>query len=142
MPCGGHNLGRHPVAPEVLAHFPRCHDASLSAAERLESLRICFFAPGNDASVWLDGWHSAAGQVAQAMQRSDPETWWRGGSGPVLVIHPLQDAMQSVAASREFVAAIGARATYVEIPDCGHAILPEQPDLIAETLIRFLEAHD
>lgn len=142
MPCGGHNLGGHPVAAEVLAHFPRCHDESLSATERLESLRVCFFAPGNDASVWLDGWHPAAGQVSEAMQRSDPETWWRGGSGPVLVIHPLQDAMQSVAASREFVEAIGARATYVEVADCGHAILPEQPALIAEHLIRFLRAHD
>jgi pimeloyl-ACP methyl ester carboxylesterase len=142
MPCGGHNLGDHPVAPEVLAHFPRCHDMSLSLAERLESLGVCFFAPGNDASVWLDGWHPAASQVAAAMQRSDPDTWWRGGSGPVLVMHPLQDAMQSVEASREFARAIGPRATYVEIPDCGHAILPEQPELIAEHLIRFLRAHD
>jgi pimeloyl-ACP methyl ester carboxylesterase len=141
MPCGGHDLGAHPVAPAVLAHFPRCHDMSLSREERLESLRVCFFAPGNDASVWLDGWHPAAGQVAAAMQRSDPKTWWRGGSGPVLVIHPLQDAMQSVAASRAFVEAVGARATYVEVADCGHAILPEQPALIAEHLIRFLRAH-
>ena len=46
MPCGGHSLGAHPVPPEVLVAFPRCHDETLSDDERLDALRVAFFAPG------------------------------------------------------------------------------------------------
>ena len=53
MPCGGHSLGAHPVPPEVLVAFPRCHDETLSDDERLDALRVAFFAPGNDARSWL-----------------------------------------------------------------------------------------
>jgi pimeloyl-ACP methyl ester carboxylesterase len=141
MPCGGHNLGAHPVSQHVMTHFARCHDFSLSDAERLEALGVAFFAPGNDASSWLDGWWPDAAVVSQAMQTSNPQEWWRGGDGPILVMQPLEDAMMSNEAGREVAAALGERATYAEIPRCGHAILPEQPDLIAGHLIRFLRAH-
>ena len=52
---------------------------------------------------------------------------------------PLNDAMMSAAAGREVAAALGARATYVEVDNCGHAILPEQPEAIARHLIEFLD---
>jgi len=138
MPCGGHNLAAHPVAPEVMAHFPRCHDHSLSREERLISLGIVFFAPGNDASSWLEGWWPAASWVGQAMQQSNPEDWQRGGDVPMLIIQPLDDAMLSREAGLEFARSLGPRATYVEVAQCGHAILPEQPQLIAEHLVQFL----
>jgi pimeloyl-ACP methyl ester carboxylesterase len=125
----------------LLEHFPRCHDHSLSETEKLESLGIVFFAPGNDARAWLTGWHPAAGKIGQAMQASDPETWQRGGDGPILIVQPLQDAMLPTEAGREFAAMLGARASYVEVPNCGHAILPEQPELVARHVIRFLDAH-
>ena len=139
MPCGGHSLGAHPVPPEVLVAFPRCHDETLSDDERLEALRVAFFAPGNDARSWLDGWWpgSAFGAVVQ----TDPEEWWRAGTAPILIIQPLDDAMAPTAVGREALAEIGERATYVEIPGCGHAILPEQPEAIAANVIAFLRAH-
>jgi hypothetical protein len=88
MPCGGHNLAAHPVPPAVLQHFARCHDASLSDSERLESLRVAFFAPGNDPSVWLDGWWPSAAPISAAVQKSDPETWFRAGAAPLLILQP------------------------------------------------------
>jgi pimeloyl-ACP methyl ester carboxylesterase len=140
MPCGGHDLGAHPVAPEVLAAFVRCHDRTLSDDERLDALRVAFFAPGNDARSWLDGWWPTSA-VSEAAMRSDPEEWWRAGAIPILIIQPLEDAMASVAVGREAAAAIGERATYVEVPRCGHAILPEQPEAIVAHIIRFLHSH-
>jgi pimeloyl-ACP methyl ester carboxylesterase len=141
MPAGGHNIGGYPLSPEVARHFPRCHDMTLSPAERLESLGVVFFAAGNHASSWLEGWYPATSWVARAMQQSNPERWWRGGNVPILIMQPLQDAMLPTHAGRELATALGLRAQYVEIPRCGHAILPEQPDLIAANLVGFLRAH-
>ncbi|TVV71707.1 alpha/beta fold hydrolase [Sphingomonas solaris] len=142
MPPGGHNLGRYPVRPEVVAAMGRCHDRTLPRAERLAALRTAFFAPGNDPSVWLDGWWPASAGIASAMGRSDPQDWWRGGAGPVLILMPLDDAMVSPEAGRATAAALGARVTYREIAACGHAILPEQPDLVAHHVTAFLDAQE
>jgi pimeloyl-ACP methyl ester carboxylesterase len=42
---------------------------------------------------------------------------------------------------RDLAAALGARASYAEIPHCGHAILPEQPARVARHLVAFLRRH-
>jgi pimeloyl-ACP methyl ester carboxylesterase len=141
MPCGGHNLGAHPVAPEVLAAFGRCHDPSLPVADRIDALQIAFFAPGNDARVWIDGWWPDSAGISAALANSDPQEWWQAGDAPILIIQPLNDAMASPETGREAAAALGDRATYVEVPNCGHAILPEQPDAIASHVIQFLQVH-
>ncbi len=140
MPCGGHNLGAHPVAAEVLTAFGRCHDHSLPDDERLEALRVAFFAPGNDPTSWLDGWWPRS-TFAAAVMDADPEGWWRAGTAPILIIQPTEDAMAPTEAGREAAAAFGVRATYVEVEHCGHAILPEQPDAIASHVVDFLRAN-
>jgi pimeloyl-ACP methyl ester carboxylesterase len=140
MPCGGHDLGRHPVPPEVTGAVGRCHDETLSVEERLEALRIAFFAAGHDASVWLDGWWPGSAGIGAALARTDPQEWWRGGVTPILIIQPMNDAMAIPAVGREAAAAMGERAEYVEVEECGHAILPEQPEIIAQHVIGFLRA--
>ena len=141
MPCGGHDLDRRPPDPGLMAAVRRCHDGSLSDAERMDALRMAFFAPGNDPSVWLDGWWPQAAGTSQAIFRSDPEAWWRAGDGPILIIMPLNDALYPAEAGRDVATALGDRATYVEIDNCGHALLPEQPQAIAQNLIDFLDRH-
>ncbi|MDA8048140.1 MAG: alpha/beta hydrolase [Actinomycetota bacterium] len=138
MPCGGHSLATYPVADEVLSAFSRCHDRSLSREERLEALQTAFFAPGNDPSPWLNGWWPSAG--SGAIGTADPDEWWHAGDTPLLIVQPLDDAMAPIGVGRDAAAALGRRATYVEIPHCGHAILPEQPDLVAQHVIDFLRA--
>ena len=132
------NLGEYPVPPEVLVAFPRCHDETLSDAERLDALGWRS-APGNDARSWLGGWWP--GSSFGAVVQTDPEEWWRAGTAPILIVQPREDAMAPTAIGREAVAALGDRATYAEIPLCGHAILPEQPEAIAVNIIAFLGAH-
>ncbi|MCB2075394.1 MAG: alpha/beta hydrolase [Novosphingobium sp.] len=141
MPCGGHNLGSHPVPEEVIAAMPRCHDESLPEEERLAALRTAFFAPGNDPRVWLEGWWPESAGIAGAIGRTDPELWWRGGDVPILIVQPLNDAMAHRDTGRAAAEAFGDRASYVEVDDCGHAILPEQPETIAREVIAFLRAN-
>jgi pimeloyl-ACP methyl ester carboxylesterase len=141
MPCGGQYLDSHPVAPEVRAAMGRCHDGSLPEQDRIAALEVAFFAAGNDASVWLDGWWPTADVNLTALEGTDPEEWWRAGTAPILVIQPLEDAMVAVEVGRMVASELGARATYREIPNCGHAALPEQPDVIARYIIDFLRGH-
>jgi pimeloyl-ACP methyl ester carboxylesterase len=61
LPCGGQHLTQYPLSPEVLAAVPKCHDPSLPREEQLAALQTAFFAPGNDPSVWLDGWWPGSG---------------------------------------------------------------------------------
>jgi pimeloyl-ACP methyl ester carboxylesterase len=140
MPCGGHNLGAYPVGNDVLAAFARSHDQTLSEGERIQALSVAFFASGNDPRSWLDGWWPSS-TLGGVTMLSDPEEWWRAGSVPILIMQPREDAMAPTMAGREVAAALGERATYVEVPQCGHAILPEQPEVVAANLIAFLGAH-
>jgi len=142
MPCGGHDLGKYPVSDHVIESMGRCHDDSLSERERCEALSVAFFAPGNDPSCWLDGWWPESSIVSTAALGTEPEKWWRGGDGPILVLQPLEDAMSPRQSGLNSVEALGERASYVEIPHCGHAILPEQPELVAKAVTAFLREQE
>jgi pimeloyl-ACP methyl ester carboxylesterase len=48
--------------------------------------------------------------------------------------------MAPPAVGRRLAAAAGERARYVEVPDCGHAILPEQPEAVAVAVVGFLRS--
>lgn len=142
MPPGGHDLGKYPVSDQVIAAMGRCHDASLGDAERCEALSIAFFAAGNDPGCWLEGWWPVSTVVSTAALKTDPEKWWRAGDNPILVLQPLEDAMSPRERGLDFIRAVGKRASYVEIPQCGHAILPEQPELVAKAVIAFLREQE
>lgn len=138
MPCGGHDLGKYPVTHQVIAAMQRCHDGSLSEQERRDALSIAFFARGNDPGCWLDGWWPRATGISAAALSADAEEWWRAGNVPMLILQPLEDAMSPRQSGLDSKAAFGQRARYAEIPECGHAILPEQPERIAVEVIDFL----
>ena len=44
-------------APELTTAVTAAGNLALSNEERLAALRFAFFAPGNDPTVWLTGWH-------------------------------------------------------------------------------------
>ena len=47
----------------------------------------------------------------------------------------------SLVAAALCLVALGTQAWYVEVPHCGHAILPEQPEVITDLVVRFLRDH-
>jgi pimeloyl-ACP methyl ester carboxylesterase len=55
---------------------------ALQKEQRLEALRFAFFAPGNDPTEWLEGWHPQVREnqraAAAAVEQSD---WWSATPG-------------------------------------------------------------
>ena len=51
------------VDPEVQRATGIASDPTQPEAERLKNLKIVFFAPGNDARIWLTGFHAAVRRV-------------------------------------------------------------------------------
>jgi pimeloyl-ACP methyl ester carboxylesterase len=137
LACGGHEPAHVAPVEDILEHFERCGDAALPDVQRRESLQVVFFAPGNDPSPWLEGWWPGA-DVRGIFDATDPREWATAGTASVLIVQPLQDRLCARDVGQNLLRRLGPRGRYVEVPDCGHAMLPEQPDVIARELIAFL----
>ena len=140
--AAGHRGATPPAIREAISHS---FDTSLPQTQRLQALQFAFFAPGHDASVWLEGWYPALALVQRAAAAAVPqEAFWHAGTLPVLdvqalqdvlapggehigktTIHPLQDCMQE-------------RLTHVLIDRAGHALIPEQPQAVVQALLRWM----
>lgn len=133
--CGGADR----PAPGLDRALRRVFDASLGEHERLRAVATAYFAPGNDPAAWADGWYPAVAAAQRAALRADAaEHWWPGGSAPILVVQPSGDVIDVPANAERLRADAGGRATVVTIPAAGHALLPEQPDLVAGAVLRWL----
>ena len=133
--------GYVPIEPSIGASLLACFDESLSAAEHLTHVSRAFFAPGNDARVWADGWMSAvAAYQRPAIERTPRTDWWDAVADRVFVIQALQDVIAVPENGRRYVREHINCAELVEIDGAGHAMLPEQPRIIAEAVLRFLHA--
>lgn len=133
--CGGQVEGDE----EARAALPRCFDLDLPDAERMPAIATAFFAPGNDPSVWRDGWYPAVMRQQGAAVRATPgDNYRHAGSAPMLIIQGLQDRLAVPANGRLLKEELGERVTLVELEGAGHALLPEQPEAIAAALIEFL----
>jgi pimeloyl-ACP methyl ester carboxylesterase len=132
------NVGRDPSPPDVRAAIRASADAALPDAARLEALRYAFFAPGNDPSAWLAGWHPqvlAAQRVAG--DRTLREEDFAGGTAPILYLQPTHDPLAHGHHAQEYRALLGDRVTIVMIPQASHAAIAEQPGFISDSLIAF-----
>jgi pimeloyl-ACP methyl ester carboxylesterase len=131
--------GRVPPDDEARRALRCCFNLSLPLDERLRQVATAFFAPGNDATVWTEGWWpSVAAAESQANRATLVDDWWDAGSAPVCIIQGLQDRIAPPANGRELKERLGTRARLVELDGAGHALLPEQPEAIANALLDFL----
>ena len=136
LACGG----LVPPAPEVSAALMAVFDAGLSADEHLDAVRTAFFAPGNDPSVWADGWYAEVATAQAGATAGTPvEEWWEAGRADVLVAQPADDVVAVAENAHRIVEALGDRATMVTVPRSGHALLPEQPAAVATALLTWLD---
>ena len=130
------------VAPEdeMWAALARCYQLELPEQERLEDIRTAFFAPASDPSVWLGGWWPSAAAAQSAAVRATPlDDWWAAGEAPLLVIQGLDDRIALPANGHTLKKQLGVRVRVVDLPDAGHALLPEQPAAIASEIVAFLK---
>jgi pimeloyl-ACP methyl ester carboxylesterase len=132
-----------------------CFDLALPDDAHIENVRYAFFAPGNDPTVWRLGWYREVAQMQRAttvgLDRDGPnavqerggraehvDAWWAGGSAPLVIIQGLQDSVALPENGRLLKAEFGDRAQLVEIDCAGHALLPEQPEIVATQVLAFL----
>jgi pimeloyl-ACP methyl ester carboxylesterase len=126
-------------APELTVAVTKAGDLALPDNERLEALRFAFFAPGNDATVWLSGWHpevrdSQRAAVAAVKQ----DEWWSGGSAPLLDLQAAQDPFKPATKRNEMKNEFGDRVTLVVIDNASHALIPEQPKAVVDALVEWV----
>jgi pimeloyl-ACP methyl ester carboxylesterase len=126
-------------APELTVAVTKAGDLALPDNERLEALRFAFFAPGNDATVWLTGWHpevrdSQRAAVAAVKQ----DEWWSGGSAPLLDLQAAQDPFKPETKRNEMKNEFGDRVTLVVIDNASHALIPEQPKAVVDALVEWV----
>lgn len=133
--------GLVPMPGHIAASLAACFDPSLPPDEHLGHVEQVFFAPGNDATVWRDGWLPEVAAYQSAAVRRTREKDWNGATAPrVLVVQGLQDVCAVPENGRRYVAAHPGVATLVEVDGAGHALLPEQPAAVADAVIDFLGA--
>jgi pimeloyl-ACP methyl ester carboxylesterase len=130
-----------PVPADVRASINKSHEMSLPEEERIRCMKHAFFAPGNDPRVWLNGWHEDVMHAERAATEATPrEEWWLAGRAPVLDVQPEKDIMTPPDTRNRYRDELGAgRVTIAVIPNAGHALLPEQPEAVANALLAYLK---
>ena len=126
-------------AKELSEAVRKSGDPSLPESERLKNLQLAFFAPGNDASVWLKGWYPdvdrAQSAAGRATQQSD---WWAASTVPLLDLQGALDPFKPRSAMNEIRDEFGERARVVVIENASHALLPEQPAAIVAAIAAWI----
>ncbi len=129
---------RKPKAEPATAHR-RTFVPELTVEEHLEAVALAFFAPGNDPVVWVDGWNRLLASSQRALLERSPEAEWvTAGTVDTLVVRPAEDCLVSRRSADDLATQLGGRASVVEVPDAGHALLPEQPEAVAVALLTWL----
>jgi pimeloyl-ACP methyl ester carboxylesterase len=117
-------------------------DATRPESERLAALRLAFFAPGNDPTSWLAGWHQEAGAAQRAASAATPqEEWWAGGTVPLLDLQAACDPWRPRDTEDALRRELGTdRVTTIVIPNASHALFPEQPGAVVAAIVGWLRA--
>lgn len=130
-----------PLSQDLRDSINKCHQMDLPEAVRLKHLQHVFFAPGNDASVWLEGWDEEVMHAERAATEATPKPeWWTAGTAPVLDVLSLKDPLSPPDSVNCYRDQWGAgRVTITSIDNAAHALLPEQPAAVAKAIIDYMK---
>ncbi len=125
------------VRNDIFKILVRCLPDSI----RSGALHRAFFAPDNNApNYWMSGWYPRAGLAQGRATASTPLAQWSsGGTAPMLVVQPAQDAAAPHGAEK-LKQLYPDRVKIVSLESAGHAILPEQPEEIARIVLGHLDS--
>jgi pimeloyl-ACP methyl ester carboxylesterase len=129
-----------PLPPDLRASINKSHDMTLPEEQRIQCIQHAFFARGNDPRVWLGGWHEEVMHAERAATEATPrEEWWHAGKAPILDVLPAEDACTPPSSRNRYREEFGAdRVATNLIPKAGHALLPEQPEALARSVLNYL----
>ena len=132
------NVGHNPSPPDVRSAIRLSADVTAPDEARIKAMQFVFFAPGNDASVWLEGWYPQVLAAQRIAGDLTPRTLdYAAGRAPVLYIQPSHDPLAHVEDAQEYKKALGERVTVVVVPDAAHAVIVEQPKAVSDVLIAY-----
>jgi pimeloyl-ACP methyl ester carboxylesterase len=125
--------GQVPIPPAVEeAVGISAAQGELPDEQRLPALQLAFFAPGQDAALWLTGWDPKAARLqAGAVRATLSRAWVAAGGVPLLVIQPMRDPVAPLATGAALVGSYRGQAVMVQLDHASHAILPEQPAAVS-----------
>jgi pimeloyl-ACP methyl ester carboxylesterase len=125
---------------ELAEAVTKCADTSLPDGERLKYLRFAFFAPGHDASGWLEGFHPDANASQRAAGLATPQdAWWGAGQALLLDLQAEHDAFRPRRTADDLRGEFGERVSVALVTDAGHALVPEQPKAVALALLAWMK---
>jgi len=111
-------------------------DARQPRDVRIAHLQRAFFAPGNDPTDWLEGWHPelrALYRAAGAVPAKD--RWWTVAHAPLLDLQGAQDPWRPPQSRAELQELLGAQKVTVQvIEQASHALVVEQPMAVANAI--------
>ena len=124
------------VSPDIAETPFIAGDTAAPETRRLAALRKAFFAPGHDASIWLDGWYPETLEMQRdALGAVKLEDYWSCGTVPLLEIIAEHDPFKPHVAWGELRAQFGDRITTELVKDAAHALFPEQPEAVANVIL-------
>jgi pimeloyl-ACP methyl ester carboxylesterase len=125
--------------PYLSGYIDKCEDASLPNEERLKYLRLTFFAPGNDPTSWLKGWHPEVKKAQRAARAATRiEEFWSAGNAPMLDLMAAEDPFRPPDTRDENRAEFGSRVSVAVVPNASHALIPEQPTLVVDAITQWI----
>lgn len=127
--------GQASIPADVLESVYQSGNLALGDDERLAHLQKAFFAPGNDSSLWLSGWYPDMKAIQNAAWRATPvDDYFSAGSAPLLDLQAAQDTVAPQRFAHFLKETLGERVTVEVIQNAGHALVPEQPQAVAQAL--------
>ncbi len=125
--------------PGVAQSLAVASDPAQPREERLRGLRHAFFAPGNDPTPWLDGWHPELREAYRAAGAVPPkDAWWPVSHAPILDLQGAADPWRPAATRDELKDVLGDQVTVQVVPDASHALIPEQPAAVAAAIVGWI----
>ncbi|MEE3330042.1 MAG: alpha/beta fold hydrolase [Myxococcota bacterium] len=136
--CAG---GEEPTPEEVTGSIGKAQFPIFSDETRRAAIHHAFFAEASEVDEdWMKGWYPIAGIAqVQAMQATPNAEWADGGRAPILVLQPAEDAA-APGGGLALKSRLPDRVALVEIANAGHALLPEQPERVRDTILAHIGA--
>jgi pimeloyl-ACP methyl ester carboxylesterase len=111
------------------------NDPASTREQRLEGLRLAFFAEKSDPTPWIDGWHKDVTKSQRAARKlTNQADWWEGGLGPILDLQGGSDPFRPVASRNELEQEFAGRVSVKVIEGASHALPAEKPEQVAEAI--------
>ena len=136
--------GQVPMPPKAEQSLKNIFNPLRTYRSRMKDVRYAFFADGNEIpDYWKRGWHrkTAMAQAKSVANSANDNSWHCAGGVPMLIVQPMQDRIAPIENAYALKQKCPQEVKIVEVQNAGHALLPEQPEAVAEAVLDFLAKH-